>query len=223
LLVAADGRRFVLANAIEMPRLLDEELAGLDYEPVEYPWTEDQDPSRAVRAARGVLGEGALGATGRCPDTTGMEPALARAAHRRTKSPATARSAARPDVMLGNRGRALTAGRRRARHRARDHGWRRRLRARPIVTLVGSDERLRSVSPSRGRRRGKAVVMVALCAERDGVSLSRVVRRRSPISRPHAGARSVFGRLLDATHPGATRAATPSPPTLRRRLPGEEN
>src|SRR5205085_487259 len=36
LLVTAAGRRFVLANAIEMPRLLDEVLAGLDYSPVEY-------------------------------------------------------------------------------------------------------------------------------------------------------------------------------------------
>src|SRR6476620_9799358 len=58
LLVAADGRRFVLANAIEMPRLLEEELIGLDYPPIEYPWTEDQDPSRAVRAACSVLGDG---------------------------------------------------------------------------------------------------------------------------------------------------------------------
>src|SRR2546428_5619078 len=74
LLVAADGRRFVLANAIEMPRLLDEELTGLAYEPVEYPWTEDQDPSRAVRAARSVLGDPPdgvpLGADWPLPDTT---------------------------------------------------------------------------------------------------------------------------------------------------------
>ena len=46
LLVAADGRRFVLANAIEMPRLIAEELVGLDYQPIEYPWTEDQEPAR---------------------------------------------------------------------------------------------------------------------------------------------------------------------------------
>ena len=50
--MTADGRRFVLANAIEMPRLLDEVLAGLDFEPVEYAWTDDQDPAHAVAAAR---------------------------------------------------------------------------------------------------------------------------------------------------------------------------
>ncbi len=52
LLVAADGRRFVLANAIEMPRMLDEVLAGLDFQPIEYPWTTDQNPAFAVDQAR---------------------------------------------------------------------------------------------------------------------------------------------------------------------------
>ncbi|HEY7055185.1 MAG TPA: hypothetical protein VH458_01610, partial [Vicinamibacterales bacterium] len=32
LLVSAAGRRIVLANAIEMPRMLDEVLAGLDFD-----------------------------------------------------------------------------------------------------------------------------------------------------------------------------------------------
>ena len=54
LLVTADARRFVLANAIEMPRMLDEVLAGLEFEPVEYAWADDQDPAYAVRAARGM-------------------------------------------------------------------------------------------------------------------------------------------------------------------------
>jgi len=45
LLIAADGRRFVLANAIEMPRMLGEVLAGLDYTPIEYAWVDDQELS----------------------------------------------------------------------------------------------------------------------------------------------------------------------------------
>jgi Xaa-Pro aminopeptidase len=38
LLVRNDGKRFVLANRIEIPRLLDEELAAKDFEPIEFPW-----------------------------------------------------------------------------------------------------------------------------------------------------------------------------------------
>src|SRR5687767_12108891 len=41
LFVRADGRRFVVANAIEMPRLTGEELAGGDWEPLQYPWAEE--------------------------------------------------------------------------------------------------------------------------------------------------------------------------------------
>ena len=85
LLVTADGRRYVLANAIEMPRLLDEVLAGLDYAPIEYPWVEDQDPGCAVRAARRVLNDGlGLAADWPLPETAGIEPALMRARMRLT-------------------------------------------------------------------------------------------------------------------------------------------
>jgi antitoxin VapB len=212
LLVAAGGRRVVLANAIEMPRLLDEELAGLDYEPVEYPWTEDQDPSRAVRAARGVLGDGvALGADWPLPETTGVEGALARARGLLTDGDiARYRALGREaGLMLGNVCRALTPGdEERDIARAIMDGAL-GLRARPIVTLVGSDERLRRYRhPVPTAAAWKSVVMVALCAERDGlvVSLSRIVSAGGPPdleARTRATA-SVFGRLLDATRPGAT-------------------
>src|SRR5262249_61590074 len=73
--VAADGRRFVLGNAIEMPRLLGEVLAGLAYEPIEYPWTDDQDPAYAVRVARGLLKDGAaIAADWPLPGTTAARP-----------------------------------------------------------------------------------------------------------------------------------------------------
>ena len=215
LLVAADGRRFALANAIEMPRLLDEELAGLDYEPIEYPWTEDQDPSRAVRAARSVLGDGVpLGADWPLPDTTGVEPALARARGLLTYGEiARYRALGREaGVMLGGVARSLTPGddERDIARRIMDGAV--AMRARPIVTLVGSDERLRRYRhPVPKAAKWKSVVMLALCAERDGliVSLSRVVAAGG--GPPDLEARtqataSVFGRLLEATRPGATAA-----------------
>jgi Xaa-Pro dipeptidase len=214
LLVAADGRRFVLANAIEMPRLLGEELTGLDYEPIEYPWTEDQDPARAVRAARGVLGDGAsLGADWPLPDTTGLEPALARARGLLTDGDiARYRALGREaGIMLGSVARWLAPGEdeREIARKIMDGAV--AMRARPVVTLVGSDDRLgRYRHPVPKAVAWKSVVMVALCAERDGliVSLSRVVaagHQPDLESRTQATA-SVFGRLLDATRPGATAA-----------------
>ena len=69
----------MLANAIEMPRMLDEVLAGLEFQPIEYPWTADQNPAFAVDQARTALGATVtLGADWPLPNTVPFEPALAR-------------------------------------------------------------------------------------------------------------------------------------------------
>jgi antitoxin VapB len=215
LLVAADGRCFVLANAIEMPRLIGEELVGLDCVPIEYPWTEDQDPSRAVRAARSLLGDTtALGADWSLPETTSVEPALSRARSLLTDGDigryrALGREAG---LMLGNLCLTLTPGdeERDIARSIMDGAL--GMRARPVVTLVGSDERLRRYRhPVPTASAWKHVVMVALCAERDGlvVSLSRIVAAGGPpdLEQRTRATASVFGRLLEATRPGATAAS----------------
>jgi antitoxin VapB len=212
LLVTAQGRRHVLANAIEMPRILDEMLAGLDYAPIEYPWVEDQDPRQAVRLAQGVLAPGAvILADWPLPDTKGIEPALARARARLTDGEigryrALGRDAGR---ALGNICRGLTPGdleidiARAMADASAD------FRGRAVVALVGADERLRRYRhPVPTATPWKHAVMLALCAERDGliVSLSRVVAAGAPAdldARTRAAA-TVFGRVLAATRPGAS-------------------
>jgi len=210
LFVTAQGRRFVLANAIEMPRMLDEVLAGLDYEPVEYPWTDDQDPAHAVKTAKGLVGGATLGADWPLPDVTAVEGAITRA-----RVPLTDGEIARYRALGTEAGRlmgeicsALTPGDdERDISRAVIDGAA-AIRARAIVSLVGSDERLRRYRhPVPTATTWKHVVMLALCAERDGlvVSLSRIVAAGAPVDlepRTRAAA-SVFGRLLDSTRPGA--------------------
>jgi antitoxin VapB len=215
LLVTAEGRRFVLANAIEMPRMLDEVLVGLGYEPIEYPWTDDQESWHAVRTAQAAVGANArLGCDWPLPDVTVVEPAIAR-----VRAPLTDAEVSRYRVlgaeagrMMGGVCRALTPGDdERDISRAVIDGAA-TIRARAIVSLVGSDERLRRYRhPVPTPTRWKHVVMVALCAERDGlvVSLSRIVSAGGPADlepRTRAAA-SVFGRILDATRPGARAAA----------------
>lgn len=214
LFVTADGRRFVLANAIEMPRLVDEVLAGLDYEPIEFPWTDDQDPSHAVRSAQSLLPDGArIGADWPLPGVTVVEPAIGRA-----RSLLTDEEIMRYRALGAEAGRMMAAVCRdltpgddeRDISRAVIDGAA-AMRARAIVSLVGSDDRLRRYRhPVPAATPWRHVVMVALCAERDGlvVSLSRIVAAGAPADlrlRTHAAA-SVFGRLLDATRPGATGA-----------------
>src|SRR5687767_7480547 len=53
LFVRRDGRRFVLANKIEMTRIIAEELNGEDYEPLDFGWEEEKsDPALIPRLAR---------------------------------------------------------------------------------------------------------------------------------------------------------------------------
>jgi len=210
LLVTADGRRLVLANAIEMPRMLDEVLAGLDYAPIEYPWVDDQDPAHAVRAARGALKNGAgLAADWPLPGVTGIEPALMRARARLTDGEIVRYRKLGRDagLALGNVCRSLTPGDAEVDIARAVADSAAEIRARAVVALVGADDRLRRYRhPVATATRWKHAVMVALCAERDGliVSLSRVVAAGAPadLDTRTAAAASVFGRVLAATRPG---------------------
>jgi len=215
LFITSDGRRFVLANAIEMPRLLAEALEGFDFEPVEYPWADDQDPAFAVRTAHDLMGgEGTLGSDWTLPGTTVVEGALARARHLLTDAEIDRYR------LLGRDAGAALAGVCRTLEPGDDERDIQRamtdaagaVRARAIVALVGSDERLRRFRhPVATATRWEHVVMLALCAERDGlvVSLSRIVASRPPVDlaeRTRATAK-VFGRLLETTRAGATGSA----------------
>jgi antitoxin VapB len=215
LLVTTDGRRFVLANAIEMPRMLDEVVPGLGFEPIEYPWTDDQNAAHAVAAARTLLRPDAkLAADWPLPETMPFEPVIARTRALLTDAEIDryrlfGREAGR---VVGDVCRALSPGddeRQIARAISNALGG---IYARGVVVLVGSDDRLRKYRhPAPTATRWRHVVLVACCAERDGlvVALSRIVTAGSAtpdlISRTRATA-TVFGRLLDATVPGATGA-----------------
>jgi len=231
LLITADGRRFVLANTIEMPRLLAEALDGLDYEPVEYPWADDQDPSFAVRKAKEIAGD-AIGADWPLPGTTPMEGAISRARHLLTDTELARYRALGRDAgeAVGKLCGTLKPGddERDIQRRLWDAAA--SIRARAIVALVGSDERLRRFRhPVPVATTWRHVVMVALCAERDGlvVSLSRIVASHpSPdlLERTRKTA-DVFKRLLDATRAGATAAtlyATAAAAYAEVGFPGEE-
>jgi Xaa-Pro aminopeptidase len=235
LLVAADGRLFVLANAIEMPRLAGEELVHLAPEAIEYAWADEHAaPDMLVRLARSVLGSGArIGADWMIGDAVNVERDIARA-----RVPLTVEEVDRYRALGRDVARAVEAACRRLEPGMSELEVSRRacdaaasVDARAVVSLVAADDRLAKFRhPVPTAARWQRTVMVAQCAQRRGliVALSRIVcvgEIDAELEQRTRATACVFGALLDATRPGATGAAIFAAATAayaRCGYPGEE-
>ena len=237
LLVRGDGRRFALASRIEMARLQEEELAGLDFEPVEFPWEEEKaSPTFLADRARSLL-EGGAGLGSDLPiggDVPVVEGLVSRCRYRLTEGELERfrRLGSDSGRVLGEVMRGLQPGQSEAEVAAVASSALAAEGIRAVVNLVASDERIGKYRhPVPSARRWERVVMVVVCARRQGLiaSLTRIVcagevpdelRRRTD-----ACAR-VNARLYAATRPGATGAElyrTASEAYAEVGFPGEEN
>jgi Xaa-Pro dipeptidase len=217
LLVRGDGRRFLLAGRIEMPRLLSEEVSAEDFEPVEFPWEEEKGSATFLAdRATALLDKGALLGSDLPvgPNARPVEGALSHCRYRLTPSEIDRYRSLGRDAgdALGGLVGSLRPGEseKEIARRARDVLAARDMHA--VVVLVAADERIRKFRhPVPTERRWEKVLMVVVCARRSGLiaSLSRLVcdgavpdeMRRRTLS-----AARVDARLLDATRPGATGA-----------------
>lgn len=217
LLVRSDGRRFVLANRIELSRLLTEQLNGQGYEPIDFGW-EDEKANTSLPAEvalslvdkRLPLGsDSPMGSSVRVVDQ-----AVARARYKLTAGEIDRFRllGQKAGEAIGRMARSLVPGlsEREVARRAVDSLA--AIGAASVVTLVAADERLRLFRhPPPTDLCWNKTVMIVVCARRGGLiaSLSRIVcdgavpedlRNRT---RATAG---VNASLLDATKPGATGA-----------------
>lgn len=215
LFVSARGQRFVIANNIEMPRLQDEALAGLDFTPCEYPWTEEQaDPGTPIATAKRAIGVECgtgVGCDSLLPRGVPMEAHIAA-----TRALLTAAEASRYRVLGRDLGRVAGEVCRGLVPDLEELDIAQRVAtavasvgARAVVTLVAADERIdrfRHPVPTTARWRQR--VMVVVCAQRDGLvaALSRIVVAGGIPSALDARTRAtagVYERLLVATTAGA--------------------
>jgi Xaa-Pro aminopeptidase len=217
LLVRADGKRFVIANRIEMPRLLAEELAGEEFEPVEFAWEEEKaSPTFLADRARSLLKSGsALGSDlPVAPEVRVIEGALSGCRYQLTPSEIErfrelGRDAGR---ALGDLVRSLEPGEteQEVARRAQDALAAGGMRA--VVCLVAADERIGQFRhPVPTARRWEKILMVVVCARRGGLiaSLTRIVCAgaiHAELSRRTDAVARVNAALLAATRPGTTGA-----------------
>ena len=211
LFVAADGRRFVIANTIEMPRLLAEEVSE-GWQPVEYAWTEEHArPETVVRLAQTATGGERIGADWPVPGAIALDRPITRARNLLTQPEVDRylRLGADAGRVLGEVCRDLEPGEEERAIAARSAGAMATVGARAVVTLVAADERIaRFRHPVATSQRWQRLVMVVVGVQRHGltVSLSRIISagRVAPSMKALTEANAtVFGQLLDATRPGA--------------------
>ena len=214
LLVSARGERFVVANNIEMPRLLEEALAGLDFSACEYAWTEEQAmPGTPIARARHSVGgdiggdNGLIGgvsldaeiASARAPLTPAEVDRYRRFGSELGAAVGRVCGALVPDLtgidVAQRVGAAVSS-----------------IGARAIVTLVAADDRIgRYRHPVPTVTRWGRQVLIGVCAQRHGLvsALSRIVvsgRVPDALEARTAATARVFVSLLASTRAGATGA-----------------
>ncbi len=215
LMVTREGRRFVIANNIETPRMLAEEVPNAHFEPLSFTWqAEKADGGTVSKTALSVLRPGAAIAAdidigGGVPTIEGK---VAACRHRLTADEAVrfrrlgsdAGAAMRQAINRFEPGDTEIAIAEKIRHELASAG------AVSVVTLAAADDRIKRFRhPVPTANRWQRTLLTVTCARRGGliVSLSRIVTLGTPddelIRRTQAAA-DVFAALRHATRPGTT-------------------
>lgn len=217
LFVRNDGRRYMLASRIEMPRILAEEVSPEIFEPVEFAWEDEKSaPDFVLNLAKSLLKTpGQIGADlAFGADARIVEPQIARCRFELTEPEIERYRKLGKDAgeTLGNLMKTIAPGESEKEIARRAKG---ELAARGIdavVTLVAADDRLeRFRHPVPTEKRWEKHIMVVVCARREGLiaSLSRIACRGSvsgELQRKTEAVSRVSAKLLAATRPGATGA-----------------
>jgi Xaa-Pro aminopeptidase len=217
LLVTRDGKRYLLANNIEVGRMLTEEVTDTDFTPVEFPWTDERaSPGFVIKRARMLLaGNGALASDLISAGATPLiEAEIVRCRYSLTQGEveryrslaidaAGAMRRAVDRISPGQTEREIAEA---LRHELAGEGLT------SVVTLVAADDRIgRFRHPVPSSNRWARVLLLVTCAKSRGLiaSLSRMVCVDLPpaelVHRTESAA-YVNARLQAATRVGTTGA-----------------
>lgn len=208
ILVTVEGKRYLLANNIEMPRMLAEEVSGDEFEPLEYSWQDEKANADLVFEKAKSLCSGIVstdhaleGKITRCRYSLTDEET------ERLRSLASDASSALGQVI-----RELSEGESELEIAERLRHELALSKMASVVTLVAADDRIPKYRhPIPTANRWSKTLLLVTCAKRGGliVSLSRMVcvgEVPHELKRKTESAAYVNACLLDATQPGVTGA-----------------
>lgn len=215
--VTREGRRYILANNIEISRLFAEQVDSDEFEPVKYSWQQEKaNGGLALAKARQIAGTEANVAVDLpgYPEAMMIEQKVAPC-----RFQLTTHEQERFRKLGRDAGDAMTFAAKNASPGNTEHEIAEILRHEmgikgivPVVVLIGADERIsRYRHPLPTSRKWKRLLLLVVCAKRGGliVSLSRMVcaGRVSPELEARMNAAGfVFASLLNATRPDTTGA-----------------
>ncbi len=217
LVVTRQGKRYLLTNNIEMPRMLAEELSERDFEPVEYAWQDEKaDGDLALRRLKDLLGSSSSVATDIAlfAEARPIENKIAACRYQLMNAEIErfrihgkdAGAAVRRVIDSLNQGETELEIAGKMRHELALGGMM------SVVTLVAADDRISSFRhPVPTANVWKKTLLMVTCAKRDGLitSLSRIVCAgdvQDELRQKTDAVAYVNACMLDATRPGATGA-----------------
>ncbi len=217
ILIRNDGKKFVLANRIEMPRMLDEEISNEDFEPIDFAWEDEKSSSDFLTTrALSLLKNGEkIGADLFINAATPIiEGDIARCRYELTDAEIERFRALGKDAgeTLGELIITLQIGDSEIEIARKTKDALAATNTYSVVTLVAADERIQKFRhPIPTEKCWKKVLLIVVCAKRKGLiaSLSRIIcDGEIPVElrkRTDACAR-VNAKILAATKQGATGA-----------------
>ena len=217
LLITRNGKRYLLANNIEMPRMLAEEVSADLFAPVAFAWQDEKsDAGLILTKVRSLIGRDAVIATDLAlfADVEAIENKIAAGRCRLTADEADryrllgrdAGIAVRRTIDAIEQGETEIEIAEKLRSELALAGMT------SVVTLVAADERISQFRhPLPTNNRWNRVLLLVTCAKRHGqiASLSRLVcvgKVPEELKGKTEAAAFVNARLLDTTRPGATGA-----------------
>lgn len=217
ILIRNDGKKFALANRIEMPRMLEEEISAEYFEPIDFAWEDEKIASdfltnQAVSLLENNKNLGAdlfLNA-----QTPIVEGEIARCRYQLTDTEIERLRILGKDAgeTLGDVIKTLQIGDSEIKIARRMNDLFAEKNIRAVVTLVAADERIKKFRhPVPTAKCWEKILMLVVCAKRNGliVSLSRIVcdgKIPAELRKRTDACAHVNAKILAATKPSATGA-----------------
>jgi antitoxin VapB len=215
--VRKDGRRFILASNIELGRMLAEEVAVDDFEPVEFSWQAEKSlADTVIRQARDLANGGEIASDiSLHPGTRAIEGKIAGCRYQLTPQEMDRYRALGRDAGFAMRRviDEIAPGESELEIAAKLRSELAAAHINSVVTLVAADDRIAKFRhPVPSANLWRTTVLLVTCAKRNGLiaSLSRIVCNGEPparLSRITESAAVVNARLTAATGPGTTGSA----------------